>query len=297
MIEVKNLTQTYKNGKGVFDLNFTIEEGEVFGYLGPNGAGKTTTIRNLLGFTNASKGSAKIKGIDCRKDTAKLQSSIGYLPGEIAFFDNMTGIQFLKFMGEMRRTKDFSIRDKLIERLELDTNGKIKKMSKGMKQKLGIITAFMHDPAVYILDEPTSGLDPLMQNVFKELLDREKSRGKTIMLSSHIFQEVQKSCDRAGVIKDGRIVAIEDVQSLNAMKAETLIITLADSKDIEKLTTTKNISAKQLSNHRVQITISKNYQEVFAVLSTCSVVGLESRQQSLEDLFMKYYGRDAEVDE
>lgn len=296
MIEVKNLTQVYRSGKGVFDLNFTIKEGEVFGYLGPNGAGKTTTIRNLLGFTNATKGSAKINGIDCRKDAAKLQSFIGYLPGEIAFFDHMTGIQFLKFMGDMRRTKNLSIRDNLIERFALDINGKIKKMSKGMKQKLGIITAFMHDPAIYILDEPTSGLDPLMQNIFKDLLDNEKSRGKTIMLSSHIFAEVQKSCDRAGVIRDGRIVAIEDVQSLNAMKEETLIITLADSKDIEKLTT-KIKDAKKLSNRRVQITISTNYQELFAVLSTLSVIGLESRQQSLEDVFMKYYGRDAESDE
>lgn len=296
MIEVKNLTQVYKSGKGVFDLNFTIKEGEVFGYLGPNGAGKTTTIRNLLGFTNATKGSAKIKGIDCRKDAAKLQSFIGYLPGEIAFFDHMTGIQFLKFMGDMRCTKDLSIRDNLIERFTLDINVKIKKMSKGMKQKLGIITAFMHDPAIYILDEPTSGLDPLMQNIFKDLLDNEKSRGKTIMLSSHIFSEVQKSCDRAGVIRDGRIVAIEDVQSLNAMKEETLIITLADSKDIKKLTT-KIKNAKKLSNRRVQITISTNYQELFAVLSTLSVIGLESRQQSLEDVFMKYYGKDAESDE
>lgn len=296
MIEVKNLTQVYKSGKGVFDLNFTIKEGEVFGYLGPNGAGKTTTIRNLLGFTNANKGSAKIKGIDCRKDAAKLQSFIGYLPGEIAFFDHMTGIQFLKFMGDMRCTKDLSTRDNLIERFALDINGKIKKMSKGMKQKLGIITAFMHDPAIYILDEPTSGLDPLMQNIFKDLLDNEKSRGKTIMLSSHIFAEVQKSCDRAGVIRDGRIVAIEDVQSLNAMKEETLIITLADSKDIEKLIT-KIKNAKKLSNSRVQITISTNYQELFAVLSTLSVIGLESRQQSLEDVFMKYYGKDAESDE
>lgn len=296
MIEVKNLTQVYRSGKGVFDLNFTIKEGEVFGYLGPNGAGKTTTIRNLLGFTNATKGSATIKGIDCRKDAAKLQSFIGYLPGEIAFFDHMTGIQFLKFMGDMRRTKDLSTRDNLIERFALDINGKIKKMSKGMKQKLAIITAFMHDPAIYILDEPTSGLDPLMRNLFQDLLDNEKSRGKTIMLSSHIFSEVQKSCDRAGVIRDGRIVAIEDVQSLNAMKEETLIITLADSKDIKKLTT-KIKNAKKLSNRRVQITISTNYQELFAVLSTLSVIGLESRQQSLEDVFMKYYGKDAESDE
>lgn len=296
MIEVKNLTQIYKSGKGIFDLNFSIKEGEVFGYLGPNGAGKTTTIRNLLGFANATKGSASINGIDCRRDAAKLQNSIGYLPGEIAFFDNMTGMEFLKFMGEMRRTKDFSIRDDLIERLELDTKGKIKKMSKGMKQKLAIITAFMHDPAVYILDEPTSGLDPFMQSIFMELIDKEKGRGKTIMMSSHIFEEVQRSCDRAGIIKDGRIVAVEDIKSLNQMKQESYIITLADTKDIKKLTDSK-LSVKKVSKHRVQITVSNNYKEFFEALSTCNVTGMEAKHQSLEDVFMKYYGKEGESHE
>lgn len=296
MIEVKNLTQVYKSGKGIFDLNFSIKEGEVFGYLGPNGAGKTTTIRNLLGFANATKGSASINGIDCRREAAKLQNSIGYLPGEIAFFDNMTGMEFLKFMGEMRRTKDFSIRDHLIERLELDTKGKIKKMSKGMKQKLAIITAFMHDPAVYILDEPTSGLDPFMQSIFMELIDKEKGRGKTIMMSSHIFEEVQRSCDRAGIIKDGRIVAVEDIKSLNQMKQESYIITLADTKDIKKLTDSK-LSVKKVSKHRVQITVSNNYKEFFEALSTCNVTGMEAKHQSLEDVFMKYYGKEGESHE
>ncbi len=210
MIEVRKLTQTYRSGKGVFDLDFAIKEGEVFGYLGPNGAGKTTTIRNLLGFTNADSGTAVINGIDCRRDAAKLQGMIGYLPGEMAFLDNMTGIEFLKFIGNMRKTKDITRRARLIDYMELEPQGKIKKMSKGMKQKLGIITAFMHDPAVYILDEPSSGLDPFMQIKLMNLLREEKGKGKTIMMSSHIFEEVQLICDRAGIIRDGRIAAIEE---------------------------------------------------------------------------------------
>lgn len=289
MIEVKNLTQVYKSGKGVFDLNFTIKEGEVFGYLGPNGAGKTTTIRNLLGFANATKGIARINGIDCRKQAAELQNDIGYLPGEIAFLDNMTGMQFLNFMGRMRRMKDMSMRDNLIKKLDLDTKGKIKKMSKGMKQKLAIITAFMHDPSVYILDEPTSGLDPFMQNIFMELIDTEKGKGKTIMMSSHIFGEVQRSCDRAGIIKDGRIIAIEEIQSLNALKQESYVITFSDANDVDKLVKS-NLKAKKISNRRVRITVSHNYKDFFEMLSTCSVVGLSAQQQSLEDVFMKYYG-------
>ena len=294
MIEVNNLTQVYKSGKGVFDLTFSIKKGEVFGYLGPNGSGKTTTIRNLLGFTNASNGEAKIDGIDCRKKAAKLQSIIGYLPGETAFLDNMTGIEFLRFMGDMRGTKDMTARDNLIDRLELDARGKIKKMSKGMKQKLAIVTAFMHDPSVYILDEPTSGLDPFMQNVFMDLLEDEKARGKTIMMSSHIFEEVQRSCDRAGIIKDGRIVAIENVQSLNAVKRKTYTVTLSDAKDIEKL---ENLDIERVSEHRVQIVVGSNYKQFFKVLSECSVVGLYTQEQSLEDVFMKYYGKDGVSDE
>ena len=296
MIEVKNLTQTYKSGKGVFDLTFTIKEGEAFGYLGPNAAGKTTTIGNLLGFTNASAGYAKINGLDCRKEAARLQNTIGYLPGEIAFLDNMTGKQFLNFMGDMRGTKNTARRNDLVDRLELETTGKIKKMSKGMKQKLAIVTAFMHDPSVYILDEPTAGLDPFMQNVFMDLLDTEKGRGKTIMMSSHIFEEVQRSCDRAGIIKNGRIVAVEDIQSLNSMKQKTYTVTLSDSKDVEKLNK-GNLAVKKISDHRVQITVGQNYKEFFETLAPCSVVGLYAEQQSLEDVFMKYYGKEDQFHE
>lgn len=293
MIQVNNLTQVYRSGKGVFDLNFTIEEGEVFGYLGPNGAGKTTTIRNLLGFANATKGGATINGIDCRADAQRLQSIIGYLPGEIAFFDNMTGTEFLKFLGDMRGTKDNGRRDDLVDRFELETAGKIKKMSKGMKQKLAIVAAFMHDPAVYILDEPTSGLDPFMQTVFMKLLREEKARGKTIMMSSHIFEEVQRICDRAGIIKEGRIVAVEDIQSLNEMRQMTYIVSVADPRDTEKIFNS-SLEAQKISDRRISITVMHNYTEFFNLLSGCSVVGLESESQSLEDVFMKYYGLEDE---
>lgn len=291
MIEVKNLTQTYRSGKGVFDLDFTIKEGEVFGYLGPNGAGKTTTIRNLLGFTNANSGTVTINGINCRKDAAKLQNMIGYLPGEMAFLDNMTGIEFLKFMGSMRKTKNTARRDHLIEYMELEPQSKIKKMSKGMKQKLGIITAFMHDPAVYILDEPSSGLDPFMQVKLMNLLREEKSRGKTLMMSSHIFEEVQMICDRAGIIRDGRIAAIEDVLSLNAMKQEHYIVNLSDEEGLTRIMASP-LETTVLDKNKVSISVGKNYREMFNLLATCNVTGLESKHQSLEDVFMKYYGED-----
>ena len=290
MIEVSGLTQPYRGGKGVFDLDFSIEKGEVFGYLGPNGAGKTTTIRNLLGFTNASAGSARINGLDCRKEATDLQRIIGYLPGEIAFLDYMTGAGFLDFMCELRGTKDRSRRNGLVERFELETSGKIKRMSKGMKQKLAIVTAFMHDPEVYILDEPTSGLDPFMQNIFMDLIDEERSRGKTIMMSSHLFEEVQRSCSRAGIIREGRIVAIEDIDSLNAMKQKTYTVTLTEQSEADHIVA-GSLEAKRISPTRVEIKVGGDYQGFFKELSARNVVGLYAQAQSLEDVFMKYYGR------
>src|SRR5690554_5708821 len=198
IIEVNNLTKIYRNGKGIFDVTFHIQEGEVFGYLGPNGAGKTTTIRQLMGFTNANKGNCSIMGLDSRKDAHRIQNSVGYLPGEISFFDNMTGTDFLKFMSHLRRSKPPSRKEELIQEFQLDPTRKIRRMSKGMKQKLAIVTAFMHDPRVYILDEPTSGLDPLMQKKFIQLINREKKRGKTILMSSHSFDEIDRTADRVG---------------------------------------------------------------------------------------------------
>lgn len=293
MIKVKNLTQVYKSGKGIFDVSFEIKEGEVFGFLGPNGAGKTTAIRNLMGFVNATKGEAFINGLNCRTDAAKLQEIIGYLPGEMAFFENMTGIEFLKFMGNMRRTKSISRRDELIELFDIDTKSKIKKMSKGMKQKIGIITAFMHNPEILILDEPTSGLDPFMQNVFIKLIEEEKNKGKTIMMSTHIFEEVQRSCDRAGIIRDGILVATEDIKSLNEMNKKRFEITLHDVKDMEKLLSS-GYQVDKVDGLMIIIEQSGSYDDFFKMLSTCNVKSFDVKHQTLEEIFMKYYGKEGE---
>jgi ABC-2 type transport system ATP-binding protein len=289
MIKVQQLTQIYKSGKGIFDLNFEIKEGEVFGYLGPNGSGKTTTIRSIMGFANATKGRVTIKGLDCRKDAAELQKIIGYLPGEIAFFDNMTGLEFLKFVGDMHLMKNNGNRDKLIDQFELETEGKIRKMSKGMKQKLGIIATFMIDPEIYILDEPTSGLDPFMQNEFMELVDKEKSRGKTIMMSSHIFEEVERSCDRAGIIREGHLVTIEDLKSLKAIKSREFIVSIKNKVDAKKLEASE-LETHRLSDNKITVNVGGNFDGFIKLLSGMKVINLDIRQRSLEDIFMNYYG-------
>ena len=287
MIEIKNLTQIYPSGKGIFNVDFTIKEGEVFGYLGPNGAGKTTTIRGLLGQMNAVEGTVSIDGLNPRTQMEKVNEIIGYLPGEMAFFDTYTGKQFLDFICNMRHMTDFTMRYDLVERFELDTKGKIKKMSKGMKQKLGIVAAFMHDPKILILDEPTSGLDPLMQNIFLDLVLEEKKKGKTILMSSHIFEEVERVCDRAGIIKEGKIITIEDFTEDTKKVDDLFIVTLQEEDDsILK----SGLQIKKDKRNKYIISIKNNYSEMFTVLSKYSVTNLQSKRQTIEDIFMKYYG-------
>ncbi|GHU71818.1 hypothetical protein FACS1894184_19080 [Clostridia bacterium] len=188
VIKIERLTRDYGNNRGVFDLSFTVDEGEAFGFLGPNGAGKTTTIRHLMGFIKPKQDSAAICGLDCWRESDKIQKRLGYIPGEISFFDDMSGTEFLRFTAKYRGTGNTRERE-MLDRFELSPKGKIKKMSKGMKQKIGIVAAFMHDPEILILDEPTSGLDPLMQNRFIELVEHEKKRGKTILMSSHMSRQ------------------------------------------------------------------------------------------------------------
>lgn len=289
MISVDKATMTYKSGKGIFDVSFQVKEGEVFGYLGPNGAGKTTTIRLLMGFTNPDSGGCTIRGLDCRRAAPEIQKFVGYLPGEMAFFEEMTGKQFLRAMNEMRGLKNNTRTQQLLERLELDCSGRIRKMSKGMKQKLGIVAAFQHDPAVYILDEPTSGLDPLMQQVFIEMALEERDRGKTILMSSHNFEEIERTCDRAGVIREGRLAAVEDIHSLREARRRIYSVTLGSKKDVETLKAS-GLELRAVEETRVEVVIGSNYDDFIKALGKCRVLGLGVVSQTLEQVFMQYYG-------
>jgi ABC-2 type transport system ATP-binding protein len=293
MIEVNDLTMTYTSGKGIYDLNFVVKQGQVVGYLGPNGAGKTTTIRALLGFMNPNKGAAKIDGMDCWKDAPKIQKRLGYIPGEITFLDGMSGDEFLRFMHNMRKIKTKFRQKQLLDMFELNPKGKIKRFSKGMKQKLGIVTAFMHDPDVLILDEPTSGLDPLMQNRFTQLIISEKAKGKTILMSSHMFEEVEKTCDSVLIIKEGRIVKQSDVQTLKATERKRFII---KTNDIERL-----VQALKIMNYEIG-NITKDNIEVYVtghdinqfikIISQYTILNLDLKLQTLDDIFMHFYSKE-----
>lgn len=266
-IAIKNLTRDYGHGKGIFQISFQVEEGEVFGFLGPNGAGKTTTIRHLMGFLRPESGQCSINQMDCWRDRERIQESLGYIPGEISFFDDMTGTEYLQFAANYRKLGQNSRQKELLERFELDPKGKIKKMSKGMKQKIGIVAAFMHDPQILILDEPTSGLDPLMQNRFIELVHEEKQRGKTILLSSHMFEEVERTCDRIGIIRDGRLAAVDSVDTLRERQLHQYTVTLDTPEQAAAFARDFGGSCDGL---RVQV----------------------AARQSLEAIFLNYYGGD-----
>lgn len=292
MIEAKGLSMTYSGGKGVFDLGFSIAKGEAFGYLGPNGSGKTTTIRLLMGFMRPDRGACGINELDCWKDAAAIKRVLGYLPGELALFDEMTGTGFLRFLLELRGLRSLKRADELCDRLNLDPSGRIKRMSKGTRQKLAIVAAFAHDPSVYLLDEPTSGLDPLMQNVFIELVLEEKKAGKTFLLSSHNFEEVDRSCDRAAILREGRLVAVEEMAKLKAEQRMSYIVKLAVPEDATKLRAAGIEIVKQ-TNGNVEVSVRGDYNVFFKALSQCDVRGLYPGGRDLEQAFLKYYGKEA----
>lgn len=292
VIQIRNLTKDYGNKKGVFHLNFDVKKGEIMGFLGPNGAGKTTTIRQLMGFIRPNEGLVAIQGMDCYKEADKIQKHLGYLPGEITFMDDMNGKEFIRFIGKMKSVKDERRTNELIEFFELDPNGRIEKMSKGMKQKIGLVCAFMSDPDIYILDEPTSGLDPLMQNKFVSLLLEEKKKGKTILMSSHIFEEIEKTCDRTVIIKEGNIVAIEEMEKLQKNKKKKFEIVFGNEEEAKKFAAV--FPKAQIEKTAITLFAGSDIDHLVKEASRYTVKDMNIKTQTLEELFMNFYGNGVE---
>lgn len=290
IIRIENITKDYGNQKGVFNISFEVKKGEVMGFLGPNGAGKTTTIRQLMGFIKPDSGSVKILSMDCFKEAAKIQKHLGYLPGEIAFMEDMTGVEFIRFIGKMKGMKDTRRMEELTAFFELDARGKIKKMSKGMKQKIGLVCAFMDEPEILILDEPTSGLDPLMQNRFVELILEEKKKGATILMSSHMFEEVERTCDRTAIIRSGRLAAVETLEKLKESKRKIFELKAASEEEATELS--KALPGSEKKGVWVNTTDEGNMDGFLKKISHFSIVDMNVRTQTLEELFMNYYGEE-----
>src|SRR5436190_16649635 len=228
IIEVEGLTKSYGGKRGIVDVSLQVGEGEVFGFLGPNGAGKTTTIRILMALLRADSGSARIAGLDCWEKSIEVKRLIGYVPGEPSLDPNLTGGQILEYFANLRGGVDQAYLKKLVERFDLDTSRKFRHYSTGNKRKVVLIQAFMHRPRVLVLDEPTSGLDPLNQQEFDHMVKEARDEGRTVFLSSHVLSEVEKTCTRVGIIRDGSLVRIGDVAEVKAIKRYEITITFAN---------------------------------------------------------------------
>lgn len=288
-LELRGLTKDYGKQRGVFDVSLEVQRGEVFGFLGPNGAGKTTAMRHLMGFIKPDAGEARIGGYDCFSERAIIQRTLGYLPGEIACMDEMTGIAFLEFMARMKKLNDRMRLYELVDYFELDPARKIRKMSKGTKQKVGLVCAFMSRPDLLLLDEPTSGLDPLMQGRFIDLVRAEKERGATVFLSSHLFEEVERTCDSVGFIRDGRLVAVERMDDVRRSRKRVYVVTFARVSERDRFVATHS-AAQNRGATSVEMVVAGGVDAFVKDIASFAVSDLAAREQTLEELFLHLYG-------
>ena len=299
VIEVSHLTKDYGHGRGVFDVSIKVEQGMCYGFLGPNGAGKTTTIRHLMGFSKPQSGSTSILGCDSWNCADELKNAVGYLPGEIAFPKGLTGTEFLDMQMKLRRVKEEAYKNELLERFQLDPSMRVEKMSLGVRRKLAVVTAFLHDPDILILDEPTSGLDPIMQQNFIDFILSEKKRGKTILLSSHIFHEVDACCDRISIIKDGRIVADFVADELKNRSTKIYRISFSD-KDSYDAFVCKDYLFHSRNEKKLRARVMIEAAQINRLLTDITPLSVTEFQEipfTLEDYFMEFYKNDCQFGE
>jgi ABC-2 type transport system ATP-binding protein len=297
IIEVEGLTKSYGSKRGIAGVTFSVEEGEVFGFLGPNGAGKTTTIRLLMALLHAGSGTARIAGLDCWQQSVDIKKLVGYMPGEPALDPNLTGGQILEYFAHLRGDVDRPYLKQLIQRFDLDTSRRFRQYSTGNKRKVVLIQAFMHRPRVLILDEPTSGLDPLNQQEFDRMVKEASDEGRTVFLSSHVLSEVEKTCSRVGIIRDGALVRIGDVAEVKAIKRYEITITFANAVPADAFKALDGVIEVEAMNQgrALRLAMQGPADAVIKAAAQHPVVSLTSYEPSLEDIFLRYYegGADA----
>lgn len=286
-IAINGLQKVYRSGRGLLGMDLTIPEGEVFGFLGPNGAGKTTTIRTLLGFIRPTGGSARVLGHDVVQESLAVRRQVGYLPGDPALFDYMTGRQHMELSLSLRDVRDRRRVTDLAERLGVELGRPTRQLSRGNRQKVAILLALAHDAPVLILDEPTSGLDPLMQEAFLQILREERGRGKTIFFSSHVLSEVEAVCDRAGIIRDGRLVAVDTVEHLRGRRLKR--VTLRFSGTAPDLASVPGVRDLEVDDGKVRCTVAGSLAPLFRLLADHPSVDATIVEPSLEEVFLTYY--------
>jgi ABC-2 type transport system ATP-binding protein len=291
-IQTVGLTKDYGTGRGLFDLDLEVPEGQVFGYLGPNGAGKTTTIRLLMGLIRPTRGSASIFGLDCQSQAVDVKRHVGYVPGEPPQFGALRGREVIAYLGAMAGGVDHAYVKQLCDRLQLDLSLRFREYSSGNKKKLLLVIAFMHRPKLLVLDEPTGGLDPLNQQEFYAMVREARRDGGTVFLSSHVLSEVEHVCDRVGIIRAGRLVRVASLEELHQIRMHRVEIEFAGDVPVEAISRAAGVDGVTAENHRVRCFVRGSFEPLMTAIAGAHVVNLSSHEPSLEDTFLEYYAED-----
>jgi ABC-2 type transport system ATP-binding protein len=289
VIVAEGLTKSYGSSRGVTDLSFSVRAGEVFGYLGPNGAGKSTTIRTMLDFQRPTSGQITVFGVEPRADPAAVHARVGYVPGEFGLYERMQVRDYLDAYAAFRHGAGRDNIGPLAERLRLDLDRTIHELSHGNKQKIGLVQAFMHEPDLLVLDEPTQGLDPLVQQTFYELLDEARARGGTVFLSSHILPEVERTCDRVGIIRDGKLLSVDDIGDLKAKALRTIVFHFTTPTPAAAFAHLPSVVSAEGHGDTVTLTVQGELDEIVKAAAHHTVVNVETREPSLEEIFLRAY--------
>jgi ABC-2 type transport system ATP-binding protein len=292
VVTIDGLTRRFGSRRGVTDVSFEVRAGEVFGFLGPNGAGKSTTIRLLLGLYRADSGTMSVLGLDPQRDAVALHRRVGYLPGEMALYPRLSGAQHLAAFARARRTVDFALRDELVERFRVELDRPVRTLSKGNQQKIGLVLAFMHRPELLILDEPTSGLDPLLQDEFARLVRETTAEGRTVFLSSHELDEVQRLVDRVAIIRDGRLVVSGTIEGLRRGAPRSIVFRFDGDVDAARFAGIDGIEVTGTQAHSVALSVSGPLAPALRVAADLGAVDVTARPTGLDELFLRYYRDD-----
>ncbi len=292
-IETEKLSKSYgRKARGIEEVDLAVEEGEVFGFLGPNGAGKTTTVRTLLGFLRPTGGRGEVFGFDVRKDSVEVRVRVGNLPGEFALEDKMTGEGLLRFFARLRGVKDLGYAHELAERLGAELHRPMRRLSRGNKQKIGLVQAMFHRPPLLILDEPTGGLDPLVQEEFLDIIEEVKAEGRTVFFSSHNLAEVERVCDRIGIIRGGRLVAVETTETLVDKSFRHVVLTFAEEVDPKPFEALSGVKDLRAGGSRLAFTLYDDLDEMVKLAAGHELLNMEYERPSLEEVFLTYYERE-----
>jgi ABC-2 type transport system ATP-binding protein len=289
-IETRNLTKRYGRSRGITDVDLVVETGQIFGFLGPNGAGKSTLIRLLLDLIRPTSGGASVLGLDVRRDRLAIDRRTSYVPGELSLYSDMTGRQLLTYLGNLQGHVDGAYRESLIERLELDPTKRIKSLSRGNKQKVGLVAAFMIRPELLILDEATAGLDPFIQLEFEHLCEEARDEGRTVFISSHQLPEVEHLCDRVGIIREGRLLAVETIAGLKERALRRIEIDFIGTVDADAFANLPGVSDLVVRDGTLRCTVMGSVDALIKAAARFEVRNIRSVDTSLEEIFMAYYG-------